>query len=79
MAKALLRIHLTSSGQSLVGSYRGEGIQGGIVLLDSVQARLRELHRRNGPASKEVRRFLQRQAGQILRCCKAWTQKLHEG
>jgi hypothetical protein len=66
MPPPTLRVHLTSGSQSLLASDGDECIQGGVVLFDSVQVRLRELHGGRGVSSQQLRRLARRQTRQIL-------------
>jgi len=70
---------LTCRRQSLLPRYCDEGIQGGIVRLDSFKARFRQFDRGDGLAPKKVGRFLQREVRQVLRRCKAWLQEQASG
>jgi hypothetical protein len=67
----LLLLHLTSDRQSLFPRCSNEGIQRGVVTVNSPEARLRQIDRGCGSASKQLRSLLECQTGQILRSAKA--------
>ena len=75
----LLRLHLARGCQSLLPRDCDERIQGGVVTVNSLEAGLREIDWRCGSASQKFRRFLDRQAGQILRFSNYWFQSQADG
>jgi len=67
----LLSLHRTGGFYRLIPRHCDEGIQCGIISLNALQASLRKVDGRCILAAKQLRNFLQRQAGQVLRFSKS--------
>ena len=65
----LLGLHLPRRGERLFGDDGDEGVQLRVVLVDSLQARLRQLDRRDALAANEIDGFLEGERGQIRGGC----------
>jgi hypothetical protein len=75
----LLRFHRTRGFHRLIPRHGNEGIQRWVVSFNALEASLSEFDGRCSFAAKQLRSFLQRQAGQVVRFARGGLQSQADG